>query len=432
MRIGVIGAGFVGLTAALRLAQKGHNVTVLEKEDGPGGLAIGFRDKNWRWPLEEHYHHLFTSDWVIRDLAYEVGHKIVFTRPKTSTYFKGNTYQLDSPQSLLAFPHLGILDKIRAAVTLLYLRLTPLWKPLERITAYKFLAATMGVNTWKVLWEPLFLKKFGRYYKIISASWFWARIKKRSASLGYPEKGFGSLARSVEKAARKYGATFDYDTGVLSISVSSIRGMLGKFLVSTDKGDTLSFDKVICTLPTPLFFKITKRLPEVYKNKFSKLAGLGAVNLVLALKKPFLKDGTYWLNVNQPGFPFLAVVEHTNFMSKTRYGGDCVVYVGNYLEPTHQYFGKTAQELTREFSPFLKKIAPHFSLKLVRKSWVFKAPFAQPVVGKNYSKNIPPPKTPIDGLYLANIQQVYPWDRGTNYAVELGNRVAELVHGSKV
>lgn len=396
-------------------------MTVLEKERVPGGLAKGFKDKTWKWTLEEHYHHLFTSDWVIRDLAREVNHKIVFTRPKTSTYFKENTYQLDSPLSLLAFPHLGILDKIRAAVTLLYLRLTPLWKPLERITAYKFLAATMGVNTWKVLWEPLFSKKFGRYYKTISASWFWARIKKRSENLGYPARGFQSLAKSVEKQAVKSGALFIYDTGV-----SSIKKAGGLLTVSTDSGDTLSFDKVICTLPTPLFLKITKGLPEAYKKKFSRLVGLGAVNLVLALKKPFLKDGTYWLNVNQPGFPFLAVVEHTNFAKKTQYGGDYIVYIGNYLEQSHPYFGKSAKELVREFLPHLKRISPQFSATLIKKAWVFKASFAQPIVGKNYSKNIPPLKTPVGGLYLANIQQVYPWDRGTNYAVELGLRVAKL------
>mgnify|MGYP001564361168 CR=1 FL=1 len=422
MRICVIGAGFVGLTCALRLSKMGHEVTVIEKEGGPGGLAIGFKDKKWRWPLEKHYHHLFTSDWAIRNLAQEVGHKISFRRPKTSTYFGGNIYQLDSPISLLRFPHLGILDKIRTSAALLYLRLTPRWESLEKVTSRRFLKSMMGENTWRVLWDPLFSKKFGKYAKQISASWFWARVKKRSASLGYPEGGFESLAKSVEKMARKSGAKFLYNTGV-----SDIKKKAGKLEIIADNGGPEVFDKIICTLPTPLFFKITKGLPRNYKNRFSGLLGLGAVNLVLALKTPLLRDGTYWLNVNEPGFPFLAVVEHTSFGKKSQYGGDHIVYVGNYLEPTHLYFSKTAEQLLREFSSYLKKISPHFSLGLVRKSWVFKAPFAQPVVGKNYSRKIPPLKTPINGLYLANIQQVYPWDRGTNYAVELGNRVSKLV-----
>ena len=427
MRVGVIGAGFVGLTAALRLTQKGHEVVVLEKEDAPGGLAIGFRDKNWKWPLERHYHHLFTSDWAIRKLAQEVGHKIIFVWPKTSTFYKGGICQLDSPQSLLLFPHFNFLDKIRVSLTLLYLRLTPYWKPLENVTAYKFLKVTMGNNPWKVLWEPLFAKKFGKYSVDISASWFWARIKKRSVSLGYPEKGFASLADSIAKVAHRNGAQFKYGRAVVSI-----KKRVGGLLVITDKGEAFNFDRVVCTLPTPLFFKIAKDLPRSYKKKYSGLLGLGTVNLVLALKKPFFKDSTYWLNVNDLNFPFLAVVEHSNFMNKAKYGGDCLVYVGNYLETTHEYFQKSAQELFREFAPYLKRISPHFSKKDIRRFWVFRAPFAQPVVGRNYSRKIPPIKTPVPGLYLANIQQVYPWDRGTNYAVELGTRVAELVHARKV
>ena len=415
----------MGLTAAVRLSQKGHAVVVFEKENAPGGLAIGFTHKGWKWPLEKHYHHLFVSDWAIRNLAKEVGHKIKFSRPKTSTYFQGNIFQLDSLMSFLKFPHLSLIDKARTARVLFYLRITPFWQPLEKITAYKFLTESMGKNVWRILWEPLFVKKFGKFNRSISASWFWARIKKRSASLGYPAGGFEGLAKSVEKSAKKQGARFEYGVGV-----ETINKLRNQLTITTDSGETHIFDRVICTLPTPLFLKITKGLPNSYKKRYSTLQGLGAVNVVLALKEPLLEDGTYWLNVNEKGFPFLAIVEHTNFADKARYGGNSIVYVGNYLETSHRYFTLNIQELIQEFTPCLKRISPQFSLKIIRKAWVFKAPFAQPVVEKNYSRKIPPIQTPINGLYLANIQQVYPWDRGTNYAVELGSRVAKLVDES--
>jgi hypothetical protein len=77
--------------------------------------------------------------------------------------------------------------------------------------------------------------------------------------------------------------------------------------------------------------------------------------------------------------------------------------------------------------PHLKKINPMFSFSWVKKSWVWQAPFAQPIVTTNYSRNIPSLITPLPGIYLANIQQVYPWDRGTNYAVELGSKVADRI-----
>jgi len=173
--------------------------------------------------------------------------------------------------------------------------------------------------------------------------------------------------------------------------------------------------------------QVAKGLPEDYTQNLSSLKGLGAVNLVLSLKRKFLSDGTYWLSIGETKFPFLAVVEHTNFMQSSNYGGENIIYIGNYLPNNHEYFQKDADFLLSEYMPYLKKINPSFSRDLVIGSWVFKAPFAQPIVPLNYSKLMPSMETPIENLYLANIEQVYPWDRGTNYAIELGEKAARMV-----
>ncbi|MBI4028992.1 MAG: NAD(P)/FAD-dependent oxidoreductase [Candidatus Blackburnbacteria bacterium] len=422
MRIGIIGAGFVGLSSALALAKKGHRVTVFEKDAVPGGLAKGFKERVWKWTLEEHYHHLFTSDWSIRDLAQKVGVPLVFKRAKTSTFYSGEVYQLDSPTALLHFPHLNAFEKIRTALVIAYLKIIPWWKNLENKTSENFLSKTMGEKAWEILWQPLFAKKFGKYAKKIPAVWFWARIKKRSASLGYPEGGFQNLANKTALAAKKIGVKFFYKKSILQILPKD-----GKFLLTTDNRQQEEFDRVICTLPSHLFCQITPNLPPAYVKSATSLKGLGAANLILALKKPFLPNQTYWLNINEKDFPFLAVVEHTNLVNKKHYGGNTLLYVGNYLEATHPFFKKTPQGLFKEFSPYLKKINPQFTKSCVKKMWVSKTPFAQPIIPLNYSSKMPSVQTPINGLYLANIQQVYPWDRGTNYAVELGQKVAQLV-----
>jgi protoporphyrinogen oxidase len=423
MKIAVIGAGFTGLAVAYELSKKGHKVTVFEKEMAPGGLAIGFSNPGWRWKLEKHYHHFFESDWEIRNLAKEVGHKIIFRRPITSIFIDGKVQQLDSALNLLKFESLSIIDRIKVGMVLFYLKVTPFWKPLEGVTAQRFLIGLMGKKAWQVLWQPLFVKKFGRYADKIPASWFWARIKKRSASLGYPDGGFQALAESIQKATELSGGEFKFGVGVDEIS-SKGGGISLKI-----SGKNKDFDRVVCTLPTPLFLKITRGLPNGYKSRLKPLNGLGAVNLVLALKKRFLPGREYWLNINQKGFPFLAVVEHTNLISSKNYAGEHIIYVGNYLESTHEYFGYDSGRLIEEFFPYLKKINPKFNKSLIIKSFAFKAPFAQPVVPLNYSKILPSITTPISGLFLANIQQVYPWDRGTNYAVELGKKVA--LHAQK-
>jgi len=396
---------------------------VFESETYPGGLAVGFKEDKWKWSLERHYHHWFESDWSVRNLAKEVGHEVLFIRPKTSTFIGGETYQLDSPMSLLTFPKIKFSDRLRTGVVLALLKLTNRWKPLEKVTSENFLRRYMGESSWEVIWKPLFEGKFQDYYTSIPASWFWARIKKRSASLGYPVGGFLSFAKSLEKNIRKLGGKIYYKKKVESISEKE-----GKILLKVS-GKIYSFDKVICTLPSHPFVKITKGLQQDYIDGLLDMKSIGAVNLVLSLKNKFLEDGTYWLNINQSKFPFLAVVEHTNFMDKKFYNNEHLLYIGNYLPHEHGYFVKTEIELLKEFYPYLKTINPKFTEDWINRAFIFKAPFAQPIIPLNYSRVLPPFETPIKNLYLCNIQQVYPWDRGTNYAVENGEAVARLVLG---
>jgi protoporphyrinogen oxidase len=191
-------------------------------------------------------------------------------------------------------------------------------------------------------------------------------------------------------------------------------------------GKTVNFDKVVVTLPSLFFLKIAPKLPNDYKNKLLMLKGLGATNLILRLKKPFLTDGTYWLNICDKKSPIMAIVEHTNFIDKKYYNNEHIVYLGNYLPHDHQYMKMRSDQLLKVYDSYLKKINPNYSLFTIHYS-LFTTSFAQPIISLNYSKIIPPFETPLKNVYLANIQQVYPWDRGTNYAVGLGEKVAKLI-----
>jgi protoporphyrinogen oxidase len=421
MRIAIIGAGFTGLAAGFKLAKRGHDVTIFESNQIPGGLAIGFSNKKWKWDMEAHYHHLFKTDYAIQKLAKEVDYKINFIRPKTSTYYRNSINQIDSPINLLKFKHLSLQDRFRTGFILGYLKLTNSWQNLEKVTTKEFLIKTMGRKSWEVLWEPLMVKKFGEYANKIPASWFWARVKSRTASLGYPEAGFKRFAKRISDRIEREGGTFFYGTGVDQIK----RNKNG--FVLTAHNNEYTFDKVICTLPNYLFTKITKNLPKQYINSLNSFEGIGATNLVLVLKNSFLNDGTYWLNINEKRFPFLCIVEHTNFIDSKKYNGEKIIYVGNYLKKNHRYFKYSEKEILNEYYSFLKIINPKFNKKWIKKSYFFKAQFAQPIITKDYSKKITSVKTPIAGLYLANIQQVYPWDRGTNYAVQLGEKAADIL-----
>jgi protoporphyrinogen oxidase len=155
---------------------------------------------------------------------------------------------------------------------------------------------------------------------------------------------------------------------------------------------------------------------------------MGAVVMTLSLKHQLSEQGYYWYNLpKSAGFPFLALVEHTNFLSPEHFGGDHIVYCGDYLESGHEYFQLSKDELLQRFLPALARINPGFEPGWINNSWLYRTSYAQPVPLLNHSRNIPSIQTPIPGLYFASMSQVYPWDRGTNFAVEIGRRAARLM-----
>ena len=420
MRIGIIGAGFTGLSAAYFLSKVGHKVSVFEKDSGPGGLALGYKEKGWKWSLEKHYHHWFTNDSSVLNLAKEINYKVIIKRSKTSVYVGGQIYQLDSPISVLKFPLLSFLERVRMGIVVAFLKYNPFWRPLEKINTKSFLEKTMGEKIYGLIWEPQLTNKFGGMEDNISLAWFWARIRKRTPSLAYPEGGFLNFAEALVSKIRDLGGEVSFETEVLRLGKKS-----SKVLIKTDEGEKI-FDKVIVTLPSFFFIKIAPSLPKHYKESLMKLKGLGAVNLVLRLKDKFLKDGTYWLSVCDKASPIMAIVDHSNFMETRNYNNESIVYLGNYLPVGHKYFVMDKESILKIYDPFLKKINRTYKDNLLCYE-VFKAPFAQPIIPVNYSRIIPSFETPIKNVYLANIQQVYPWDRGTNYAVELGEKIAKLI-----
>lgn len=417
MKIAIIGAGFTGLAAGLKLSKAGHKVTIFEKENAPGGLAIGFQKSKWEWPLEKHYHHWFTSDKSVLSLARKMGYRVLIKRPKTSVYVENKIYQLDSPLNVLLFPRLTILERIRMGLALGFLKFNPFWQPFEKYKISSFLPKLMGKSPYKKLWQPLLLKKFGPFAKDISLAWFWARIVKRTPSLAYPQGGFLKFANAVVLAIQKAGGKVVFKAQIKKICVQENRKI---------NVDNLIFDKAIVTLPTSSLIRIMPQLPNSYKRKLSSLKGISAINLVLRLRKPLLREGTYWLNVSDEKYPLMGIVEHTNFMDKKYYNDEHLVYLGNYLEPSHRFMKMRKDELLEIFDPILSKINKNYRSTIID-TQLFTDSFAQPIYTTNYSELKPPFRTPLKNIYLANIQQVHPWDRGTNYAIELGEKVADTI-----
>ncbi len=427
MKIAIVGAGITGLAAAYDLTKFGHQVVILESAPQVGGLASGFKADGWDWTLERFYHHWFASDRHVLTLASELGcrERVFFSRPTTVMYHRGRFHPLDSPLTALRFPGLGWgMSKLRFGLTTLYLRLSRDWRTLETITAAEWMTRWAGEHVYRTMWKPLLQGKFGRFAPQIPMSWLWARLHARTTRLGTFEGGFQAFLDILADRIRQQGGEIRLQQPVTRISAATESGVLLE-----SAGIEHRFEHCLATCSPQKLVELAPKLPSDYRQQLLQLPSMGAVMLVLALEQRLSEH--YWFNLPaQAGFPFLALVEHTNFVSPDYFGGEHIVYCGDYLESNHEHFSLQKEELLARFLPALTRFNADFKPEWVQRSWLFRSPYAQPVPRVDGFRALPAVRTPLPGLWLASMSQIYPWDRGTNYAIELGRRVAASLHAS--
>ncbi|HEX9118214.1 MAG TPA: NAD(P)/FAD-dependent oxidoreductase [Anaerolineae bacterium] len=428
-KVAIVGAGIAGLSAAYDLARAGCRVTIYEAGPEAGGLAAGFKAPHWDWYLEKYYHHWFASDKSMLGLIAELGwqDQVLFPRPYTVVYAGGKFEPFDSYSGALKYSlrHFSLLDVIRYGAGGLYLRFTPRWQPLEKVTADAWLRKWVGSRVYEAMWKPLLVGKFGEEnLHVVNMAWFWARLHSRTTRLGTFVGGFQTFVNRLAAVVRQQGTDIRFNCPVTRIGRAP-EGSAGRLMVETADGAE-SYDDVISTSSPALMARLVPDLPPDYAASLRALKSMGAVVLVVTLDRQLTQY--YWHNLpKDAGFPFLAMVEHTNFIGPEHYGGDHILYCGDYLPPEHEYFQLSKEALVERFLPALKRFNPAFDQSWVKDTWLWKTPYAQPIPPVNHSQNVPPLATPVPGLYFASMSQVYPWDRGTNYAVEIGRRVAGLV-----
>lgn len=429
----VIGGGFTGLSAAYDLSRTGTDVVVLEGEPTVGGLAGAFETSGER--LDRFYHHWFTNDVEVMALIEELGlSSQVVTKPtNTGVFFANKIHRLSTPMDLLRFKALPVIDRFRLGFLALRARQLKNWRSLESKSAGEWLRELGGENVYRVVWEPLLKGKFGPYAEQISAVWFWNKLKLRGSSRGkggeerlaYLQGSFARLAESLAQSVTAAGGSIRTDCRVNEID----RLETGRWLCRGSWG-TIEADRIVVTIALPLLADLIESwAPKEYLSSLRRINYLANVCLILRLKRS-LSD-TYWLNVNDTSFPFVGVVEHTNFESQASYGGDHVVYLSKYLPHTDHMYLMTDDEILDFAIPHLKRMFPEFDKEWIVQHHVWRARWAQPVIERNYSEMIPSHKGPWPGLYIHTMAQIYPEDRGTNYAIRAGRAAAREIISEK-
>ncbi len=391
-KITVVGAGLTGLVAGYKLSQKGYWVTVVEKNNEIGGLMGGFRLENTS--IEKTYHHIFKTDKYFIDLIKELGlaEKLHWYPEKTALYYENKMYPFLGPIDLLRFRPLDFISKIRLGLVKIWLEKDNNWEKYKTISAVEWMKKYCGDKGFKVIWEPLLKGKFHRFYDKVSMAWMWARIHTRANSdgfLGYMDGGFQQVADKLVEEIKKNG-------GQIRLNC--------EFNLPKSLFDKRDFEKVIYTGPS------------------KEINYLGAVTVVFTSKQSL--SPYYWHNINDDKSPFLAFIQHTNLVNKKQYGNKNVYYMGTYLPLDHKYYKDNESVIKKDFFDYLKHIFPKFNKKMVDKVWVYKFSNAQHIVDTKYKV---PKLINKNNYYLANFARIFPEDRGINFAVREGNKIAERI-----
>ena len=439
MRVGIIGGGAAGLAAAYELTKNGHYAEVFEAAPFLGGQASTFPVGGGQ--LERGYHHLFVSDVDMTELIHELGlgHKLAWLESQVGLFHGGKIWNFSTPMDLLRFKPLSLAKRIRLGFWTFVLQKTTNWKKFEGITAQDWIIKHMGRAADEVIWGPLLRGKFGEYYDQVGMTWIWGKIYLRVASrgkglqkerLGYPMGSFGEVFDVLGQRIAEQGGDVHISASVKRVVVEKGAatglevGLSGQDS-ATNQAATNQYDAVIATTPSYVFTRLVPPLPDDYREKLEGVRYLSAVLMILVLDRPL--SSRYWMNIADNDLPFVGIIEHTNMIDKSLYGGNHIVYISNYPSRESELYRKSADELFEEFIPHLKKINPDFDASWVLEYHHHRVDGAQPIIGVNYGDRIPDHRTPFKNLYLANTTQIYPEDRGTNYSVRMGRRVARMV-----
>ena len=429
MRVGIVGAGVAGLAAARVLRDAGHDVVMFEGRDEVGGQVVTFPVGGEE--LECFYHHIFTNDTTVIRYIDELGliDHLKWIEPKNAHFVKGRMFPFVTPMDLLKFTAIPFVSRVRLGLAALWLRRRS--DGLERyegITARQWMEKAVGKKAFAAFWGPLLKGKFAEQADNVGMVWLWNKIYLRFSSregstsrerLGYLEGSFKRYYRALADRLESDGVTVQLNTPVEAIETvaGGVKGIRAA-------GQFHEFDQVLMTTPNIITRRIAPDLPDAYTEVLDRVKYQWATCLVLSLDRPLTPY--YWLSIGDD-LPFVACVEHTNFMPVERYGNNHVVYLSNYTAPGHPVLAMDADQVFEHYLAGIRELNPEFDPSWVREKWFFKDPGGQPVITTHYSRSIPEMRTGIEGLYLSNTTQVYPEDRGQNYSLLLGEKVARLM-----
>jgi protoporphyrinogen oxidase len=421
MRTVVVGGGIAGAVAALRLAEGGQDVTLLEAGEALGGLVVSFSVAGT--PLECFYHHVFPHEHEIVSLIDELGlaDRMEWLPSSVGVLTGGRLWGFTSPLDLLRFGPLRPWQRLKAGIGALSLSREKDWQRLDTITAMEWLRSATGAAAVRTIWEPLLAAKFGPAAPDVPAAWMWGRVQQRLGArrgsvekLGYMRGGFRQLFDALQVRLDEAGVK------VLTQTRATALEHLDGRITGVRTGDALlACESVLYTGALP---GLTRLLPDELIDERWRMPGLGVVCVVLETDRPV--SSTYWTNVCDPALPFGGIIEHTNLLPASDYGNRHVVYLSRYYTQDEPIATADLNEEVERWLAAFEERHPGFHREIVTAVHPFRAPYAAPLVRTGHLGRIPPLRADLMGLYVSTTGQIYPQDRGMSEGVRTGAAAA--------
>ena len=432
--IGIVGGGMLGMTLAHRLARQGNRVTLFESADQLGGLTSTWKLGDVIW--DRFYHVILLSDQALRNLLAELDleQHIQWTETRTGFYTDGNLYSLSNSIDFMRFPPLGLLDKFRLAVNILYASRIKNWQRLETVFATDWLRRWSGEATLQKIWLPLLRAKLGSAYDKASAAFIWAIIARlygarksglKKEMFGYVPGGYATILEKFTGVLQQQGVAIRTNHRAQRVQ----RNSAGNITISFANGKTENVDKVVLTVPSPVASDLCARLSKDEKKKLENIRYLGIVCASVLLKKPLAHY--YVTNITDSAFPFTGVIEMTSIVDRSRFGGYSLIYLPKYLPVGDDFWNNSDDQVRELFVSKLADMYPGFDPNDIVEFKIARAKYVFALSTIDYSQNLPSMQTSIPGVYVINSAHIVNGTLNVNETVQLAEKAVNIVTDEK-
>lgn len=430
LRVGIVGAGIMGLSLAQRLSAKGARVTVFERGFQAGGLTTYHDYEHFCW--DRFYHVILSSDTHLIQYLQEIGlgDRLRWSVAKAGLYAKGRFYSVSTTLDLLRFPLVGLIGKMRLARTIIACNRIRDWRELETVSVEEWLVRMCGRRTYEAFWKPLLLAKLGAQYQRVSAVFIWSYITRLFSTrdttaqrnqLGYVAGGYRTVINRLEHLVQAAGGTIRLNTSVQTIEPGSHAGITVK---TNDCAE--HYDKVVWTSPidagSPL---ATQGLVSVGASS-GPVEYLGVICPVLVTRRPLLPY--YTLNLADSDVPFTGVIGMSSIVSTEETAGYYLTYFPKYVPSGDPEFELPDETMTQRFFQGARRLFPDLHESDIVGLHLNKAAKVQPLQVLDYSKRVPHITTRHQDFFVLNTSQFVNSTLNNNAVIRAVNEFVQEHH----